>query len=340
MLGKIFVSATLGLVLLVGPTVERATAVQVTPAPSVPDTLFRFRSSFWLNLHHFFYEQAIFAASDSTRRMARNTRQVSLDPLSGYQRSVVKTATAFYRDSVIERSLLFNRLMGDLDRQLGELGEAESVRGQLGWRSLEELLDEAAPIYATYWWPRHEAANQAHIAALEPLVARYGEAIAADQTAALRVEWPAQPIRVDIVEYANWAGAYTRGDPIRIVISSTEGRGDELGNLETVFHEAGHGMIGRTRGPVSEAISVAFTDVGKEPPRQLWHPLLFYTVGVIVLEQLAEDGVDDYVPYADRYGLYTGAWGKAHDLLELYWPAYLAGETTLDVALDGIAADW
>ena len=307
---------------------------------SSSDTLFEFHSAFWLNLHHFLYEQAIFSAGDSTRRMARNTRPVTLDALSGYQRSVIKAARAFYRDSVIESSLLFNRRLGEIDRELGRLEQTEGVIGQIGWRALEALLDEMAPIYATYWWPRHDAANRAHVEALEPLVAEYGEAIATEQTAVLIAEWPEEPIRVDVVEFANWAGAYTRTDPTRILISSTAGRGDDHGNLETVFHEAGHGMIGRTRGPVSEAIGRAFTEAGKEPPRSLWHPLLFFTVGEIVARQLAEDGVEDFVPYADRYGLYSGEWGKAHSLLLVYWPAYMAGEATLDDAVEKIAAEW
>jgi hypothetical protein len=313
-----------------------------SPEASTPpaDTLFVFHSAFWLNLHHFLYEQAVFAAGDSTRRMARHATPVTLDPLSGYERSVWKSAVAFYQDSVIDRSLLFNRLMGELDGQLGALDREESVEGQLGWRNLETVLDEAASIYATYWWPEHDKANRQHIAALEPLIARFGQAIAADQSAVFQVPWPEQPIRVDIVEFANWAGAYTRTEPTRILVSSTEGRGDPYGNLETVFHEAGHGMIGRTRGPVSEAAARAFTEAGREPPRSLWHPLLFYTVGVIVGDHLEAAGVGGFVPYADLHGLYGGEWAKPHELVVLYWPAYMAGETTLDATVEKIAADW
>lgn len=308
--------------------------------PAVADTLFAFHSAFWLNLHHFLYEQAVFSAGDSTRRMARGATPVSLDALSDGERSAWTAALGFYRDSVIGNDLLFNRRLGEVDRELGALGDAESVGGGLGWMELAPVLEDAAPVYRAHWWPAHDSANLAHIAALEPLVARFGDAIATELTAVMQVTWPSEPVRVDIVEYANWAGAYTRGDPIRIVVSSTEGRGDPLGNLETVFHESGHGMIGRTRGPVTEAAVRAFTEAGKEPPRSLWHPLLFYTVGEIVGDELAEAGIEGYEPYADRFGLYTGRWAQAHALVLVYWPPYMEGRTTLDASMDSLAAAW
>lgn len=341
MITKSWGALALAVFLFAAPTVVVSeAAAQDDPAPAAPETLFEFHSSFWLNLHHFLYEQAVFTTGDSTRRMARRARPVKLDALSGYERSAIKSALAFYRDSVIERSLLFNRRMGELDRELGMLGEEEGVIGQIGWRNLEDLLDEAAPIYAAYWWPKHDKANQEYIATLEPLVAEYGRAIAAEQSAVFQVEWPEEPVRVDVVEFANWAGAYTHTEPTYILVSSTEGRGDPHGNLETVFHEAGHGMIGRTRGPVSEAMARAFEDAGKEPPRSLWHPLLFFTVGEIVRDQLEEAGVEDFVPYADKYQLYSGEWAKPQSLVLLNWPAYMAGETTLEAAAEAIAADW
>jgi hypothetical protein len=312
----------------------------VVEHPSATHTLFEIHSSFWLNLHHFLYEQAVFSAGDSTRRMSRHATRASLDGLPEAERRIWDEALAFYRDSLIERSLLFNRRLGQLDRELWSLGAAPGVAGRLSSSALEPVLEAAAPVYAARWWPEHDAANREYIASLEPLLERFGDAIAADVETILHEAWPDEAVRVEIVEYANWAGAYTRTEPTRIVISSTEGVGDELGSLETVFHEAAHGMLGRTHGAVAEATRRAFTRAGKEPPASLWHPLLFFTVGEIVGRHLAKYGIEGYMPYADRHGLYTGEWREPHRLLSLYWPAYLDGQTTLDAALEKIAAAW
>ena len=47
-------------------------------------------------------------------------------------------------------------------------------------------------------------------------------------------------MRVDLLVYANWAGAYTTGGPAHIVLSSTDEDSLADGALETLFHEASH----------------------------------------------------------------------------------------------------
>jgi hypothetical protein len=68
-------------------------------------------------------------------------------------------------------------------------------------------------------------------------------------------------------------------------------------------------------------------------PRDLWHVTLFYTTGQVVRQVLEAAGHPGYTPYLfafDRFG--RGEWGRCRDALEKVWPAYLAGERTLDEA--------
>ena len=66
-------------------------------------------------------------------------------------------------------------------------------------------------------------------------------------------------------------------------------------------------MIGALRSQLSAAFEVG----GAEPPRDLWHLLLFVTAGEAVRRTLAADGMDDYRPFGERTGVYRrGAWAR------------------------------
>ncbi len=64
---------------------------------------------------------------------------------------------------------------------------------------------------------------------------------------------------------------------------------------------------------------------------QLWHALLFYTVGETVREVLAADGLQ-YEPYATKNGLFGAkrSWGKFLGPLDEKWKPYLRGNISLD----------
>jgi hypothetical protein len=46
-----------------------------------------------------------------------------------------------------------------------------------------------------------------------------------------------------------------------------------------------------------------------------------------------------YLPYAARFGLYSGSWEHFRALLDLYWLPYLDGRLSFDTAIARIAAD-
>ena|ERR1022692_3171065 len=94
----------------------------------------------------------------------------------------------------------------------------------------------AATIYKARWWPQHNRANLAWIAAATPLVAKYETVMKKELSAAYQTPWPADPIRTNVAEYASWAGAYTALDPTHITVSSS-GTVTQAA-VETLFHEA------------------------------------------------------------------------------------------------------
>lgn len=307
------------------------------------DSLFRFQSRFWPNLHHFAFEQALLTSDPpitrgSTGEVA-STAGLSADEAAAWTRTV-----GFYRDSLIERDLLFDNELLRLDRILADLPADAGPDGLAAAgvpEPLAAVLGEAAPAYRRRWWPTHDERNRRWIAEIEALVERYGGELASGLAAAYRSEWQRQVITVDVLVYANWAGAYTSPDPPHLRVSSSLEANQGWGALETVFHEASHTMVGGRRGAVAEAIREEAERAGVTVPRWLWHAIIFYTTGELVRRALQEDTAVLFVPYAVR----TGLWERDEDVraqfeaLREHWEPYLDGKTGFEPAIAAVLAE-
>lgn len=202
---------------------------------------------------------------------------------------------------------------------------------------LKVILLKAAPIYRKYWWARHDAQNRQWIAQLEPLVEKYGESIKDSLTRIYEVPWPGQPVRVDVTVYASQFGAYTTDNPTRPTISSTDPANQGNTALEIVFHETSHGMMDKVMDAINEA-----ERSGNVPNQSkafhsgtLWHAVLFYTAGELVAEQIPE-----YVPYADKNGLWVRAWPDPdRSLIVQDWKPHMNGSAELQPALTKLVDD-
>jgi hypothetical protein len=161
-----------------------------------------------------------------------------------------------------------------------------------------------------------------------------------------QTKWPRQRIRVDVCAYANWTGAYTTLDPLRVTISSLDARNQGNQALEVLFHEASHGIA----APVEEAIIRQCRQRDKPIPRDLWHALIFYTTGEVVRPVIAateqahrepnasSNSESGYTPYALREGLYQRGWQQYYALLQQFWQPYLDGKATYDDAIARIVS--
>ncbi len=311
-------------------------------APSEPPLpVFEFHSGFWINLHHFLYQQAR-QPSQGPRTSEAATASVEAQAASELppaERSAWQSARAYYAAQMAGRDLLFNRDMVLIKNRLAEL-EAAADLSESGLRpELVAALERAAPVYRSRWWPIHDRQNREWIAAVAPLVRQKGRRLAEGLAAVYRAEWPAGRIRVDVSHDADSAGAYTTLDPPRVTISSTNPDIQGRGAFEVLFHEASHALA----GGVHEAIARECRRLGKPIPRELWHALLFYTTGEVVrralLEVPSESGGspaaagEAYTPYAYRVGLFNRGWQNYQRLLQRYWQAYLDGRTDFDSAL-------
>jgi hypothetical protein len=278
---------------------------------STKDATFDFHTGFWLNLHHFLLEQA--AAADSPPSDSPEWR----------------AALAYYRQALVNKDFLSDEA-SEVNNRLSSLEDALSLQGSSLPSELIAVLDAAAPIYRTKWWPDHDRANRVWVQAVTQLVSKHGVALRKELAAAYATDWPSTPIRVDVAEYANWAGAYTTLGPTHITVSSADPRNQGGAALEILFHEASHAIVAKLRDALS-AEAKAQNKILR--PGDLWHVVLFYTTGEIVRRHL-----DGYTPYAVKNRLYDRVWKGAKEILDADWKPYLDGKIDMNTAIRQVVA--
>jgi len=324
-----------------------------------PLPVFELHSGFWINLHHTLYLQARQSRDDRGTPSGAGTQTHR----TAAERQIWDAAVAYYQANYADKDLLFNTELIQLKNQLGEFEGCNELSGAKQKTcdaglppNLTKVLESAATVYRAHEWPAHDRANRVWIAGVAPLVRDKGLGIAERLAEVYQARWPKQKIRVDVTAYANWAGAYTTLDPLRVVIASTDPRNQGSAALEILFHEASHGIA----EPVQLAINRECRQRDKAIPRDLWHALLFYTTGEVIKPVLsAQDGSTadgsalggkggdtnsdrpakaEYMPYAFRERLYQRGWDDYLKLLTRFWQPYLDGKTSFDDAIAHIVS--
>ncbi|HMF56535.1 MAG TPA: hypothetical protein VK619_09340 [Pyrinomonadaceae bacterium] len=347
--------AILASMLMTAFTCPMARAVRSSVPGSMPDLLtsqqrsntqsdstypFEFHSGFWINLHHFLYEQALLRKQAASARQQTNSaaNPATINQLPQAEQQLWNSALDYYTDSMIKRDLLFDDNLVAINDRLAEL-EAASDLSRSGLNSdLVKILESVAPVYRAHWWPQHDRVNRFWIAVATPMVRQFSRTLIEQLARAYRAKWPAGLIRVEVVEYANWAGAYTSVDDAQkphITMCSADADNQGFSALELLFHESSHSMVGPNNGAVAEAIARECHAKNRPIPNGLWHAIIFYTAGELARRNLSEYGVSDYKPYGYR-GLYARAWPNFQRPLELYWQPYLDGSVDFDKAISSL----
>ncbi len=268
-------------------------------------------------------------------------------PLSAAEWQAWSSAVAYYSTNYAEKDLLFTTELVQLKNQLGDFEDCDELSGKTKKfcdaglpPKLAQVLESAAPVYRAHFWADHDRANRRWIMRVAPLVIEQGVGLSERLADIYQTRWPREKIRVDVSAYANWAGAYTTVDPLRVTSSSLDSRNQANEALEVLFHEASHGIA----APLQEAIIRECRQRDKAIPRDLWHALIFYTTGEVVRPVLAgadqthggsNSGASEggYTPYALREGLYERGWKDYYSLLQRFWQPYLDGKATYDDAI-------
>jgi hypothetical protein len=326
-----------------------ARSLEAHTATEGPRPIFEFHSGFWLNLHHFLYEQARIAEQVQTSlgggaaKSSATNSNVRSDASPAWQ-----AAVDYYRKNMAHRDLLFDQGMVLIGNRLAELETCPDLSGRAmssctsGLQSnLIAALEGAAPIYRSRWWSEHDRSNRDWIEGDAPLVRHIGLPLAQELSGVYEKPWQREPIRVDVVIYAGPFGAYTSLDPTHITVASGDPRNEGLAGFEILFHEASHALS----VPVQDAIAEACRQRDIPIPRDLWHALLFYTTGEMIRRAAAEGKLQlpgagiksaSYTPYAYRNNLYSRGWEDYLRVLEAYWQPYLDGNTDFEHAIRAV----
>ena len=318
-----------------------------------PLPVFELHSGFWINLHHTLYHDArqqTAASPDKNVKNAGPTLKVTPDAkpaLTTAEQRIWDDAVAYYVANYASKDLLFSSDLSQLKDQLGDFEDCDELSSRMRKfcdaglpAKLTQVLEAAAPVYRAHLWPEHDRANRRWIMRVAPLVREQGVGLSERLADIYQTRWPREKIRVDVTGYANWSGAYTTADPLRVTISSLDSRNQGAAALEVLFHEGSHGIA----EPVQAAIIRECRQRDKAIPRDLWHALVYYTTGEVIRPVLGSSGATagdqdgsvpggGYTPYAVREGLYQRGWNDYLKLLQKFWEPYLDGNASFDDAI-------
>ena len=300
---------------------------------------YAFHSPFWLGLHHFLYQWAYAEGEWKDWRQPKEMAERTDPSLSESEQAAWQQAVDVYQAEVVSKDLLRDYELGILKRRLitlKEISPLDFVDLQL---PIYEALATAAPIYRKHWWPGHDRQNRRWVGQLLVRLLPLEEAATLRLAAAFDGAWPDHQVRVDVVPYSNWAGAYTSTWPAtHIVISSTNPTYQGDHGFEMILHETSH--TDRLIVPVHRGLFKAFSARDMRPPQDLWHVILFWTSGEVARQLLAQEGVEDHVMYAEKGGLFEGRWGPLWQAIEGSWTAAFSGEMSREEAYEAVAAKW
>jgi len=292
---------------------------------------FEFHDGFWMNLHHALFQEGL--------KKSRGGKVESLcgRPLVARELAGWDAAIEFYRANYATRDLLFNDVLTAVKSAIAAIDDGSVVTEPLP-ADLASILAAAAPGYRGCGWEAQRAANERWIAELKPRLERYGAAVERRLADVYHEAWP-EPIRVDVVGYASWSGAYTTLRPVHSVISGSEPAQQGLAAFEIVFHEASHALIGPNDGEITVRLRDAFQARGQPMPRDLWHALLFYSTGEVVRDLVEKEHLGPYTPFAFAGGLYDRdpKWKAFAEAMAVHFKPYLDGKTDLDAAVRELA---
>jgi hypothetical protein len=277
-------------------------------------SLFEFRRSFWINLHHFLYAQAL--------EDARDREDAGGD--AGWA-----AAIRYYNEELIQRNLVSDPGLRSIKQRLAALTDEDSLTLAALEPEMTAALEGAAKLYRVKWWAKHDRANAEWIQSQMPRLAAHGEPIAGDLQRVFDFPWPAAPIHTEISYCSSTNGAYTTLDPPFIVIASGDARNQGETGLEILFHESSHVLSARMHR-LLEAELAAHAKQRKAPP-QLWHAVIFYCVGEVMRRN-----VPGYEPYAEQQKLWQREWPGLLPVLEAAFQDYIGGKGTLMGAVNGL----
>ncbi|KAF0209935.1 MAG: hypothetical protein FD167_5418, partial [bacterium] len=141
------------------------------------DSLFNLQSSFWINLHHFLYQQALLKTSTNGKPALITPPDPILSRLTPTQKRLWDKAINFYQNNYIKKDLLFSDEMTDIKQRLVKVNSENDLKKAGLPNPLVDILVTVAPIYQNTWWIIHDRTNQAFISNINIMLSFFEPAL-------------------------------------------------------------------------------------------------------------------------------------------------------------------
>lgn len=319
------------LILLVIRLNGQTTTTAPQPGALTQTQYFAFYGHYWLNMHHFLFDEALL--TDSLRTALAEKYEAELGEKSFAQ---LDRAVAYYQRHFVKKDLRTNDYLYEFKRWVITQEEQQLVGAPDSFQvHILELL-EFDPLYRQYFWPDHQEKLQSVLNNNIALIRATEEKVVKRLELLTREHWQEHPIRTDLCIhgktsiYSKRDRPYTTVYPTHIVMHVGD---TPAGNwLELLYHEASHHLIGGVSGFVGGTIENIRAVEQLRIPRGLWHAYLFYFSGKVTQDVLLEQGFKEYELYMSRNRVFGFVW----PYLDQFLPAYINQEQTLEMVTRSI----
>ena len=293
-----------------------------------------FYSNFWVNMHHFLYNQSL---AIKEAKGDKPIGQFEWKKISSSEKEILNTVFNYYQDSLLQYDLRTGDVHFYFKKWCIGFSEKNNLPKFEHNDSINTYLNLVKPIYQKYFWPKHNAANKKVLSDNLALIKKYENRAVERLEELTQHEWVKEKIRVDVSFHSKLERPYTNTHGGVHVVMDSGNNARPKGNwLELLFHETSHHLIFPSKCYVGDLIKKTAEETGMKAPRQLWHAYLFYFTGVVTREYMIEEGFTDYELYMVRerpfYWVYP--W------LDKYLPKYINGEASLEEVTKELITDW
>ncbi len=291
-----------------------ATLFAAKEQPIATTAKFEFFNNYWTNLHHFLYEKSQTAHAAVVTDSIENQL---IAGLSKEEKKIYDESLEFYKKYLAKRTLVRDEVMEDLRRWLIQFGEKDTPASDSIEASYVQLLKNFNPVYKKHFWKLHSDRNKEVLNKYLPTIKKIESEVFQNIATSAQAEWPEGKMRVDLSVHASRSGGYNFLNPTIILVSTANERVEGTQFIEMLFHEASHTIISEDSGAISSNIARASKILGKEPPYDFWHMVLFYIVGKSTQEALAKQGIE-HQPHMEMHGIAKRYYNVLNDNMEIY----------------------
>ena len=200
------------------------------------------KNSFWVNLHHYLYEKA---SGQQHKKLQEDGEgfieigeQQAFENLNHKEKKTIEIAVDYYKKNIIQSPLM---KLVEMRAWLEKLPENQAIQDTTFSIEYTRIMNSAGLVYKEHLWPLHSTQNQNVFNHYFEIIKPLESPIIHKMEALGGARWSNKTVRVDLVAYANWAGAYTPTEPkSNIFISTMDPISNTSGFIETVFHEGTH----------------------------------------------------------------------------------------------------